>query len=810
MEAGEITFVVNLDNEELEKALKKTESDITSTKIKLMKTESEKSFIEKEMDEANAAIYKTDQEIDKLKAKLASLNDSPGNAADLAKKRASLMGQLEAKTKTRDSQIAESDALSEKWQKADKKAQDYQSTIGQLKQQQNELSQEYAQNYKANSNSVSEALASAENRFGKFKNRINTMVKKVFFFGVILAGLRALKSYVSDAMGENEKLAGSFEQVKAVITGFSAGVIQAMLPVLLGFAQIIVAIFKTIAGLIDMVFNTNIVKTIESAQKAAGSLKKQTKETKDLAKAQKEANAQLMSFDELNKMDDNKDTSSPNTDAGAGGTGGSKFNLGQIDDTLGAIMGILGAALLAVGAILCFSGINIPLGIGLMAIGALMIYSVAKDNWQKLPADVQQAITGALVLVGLTLIVIGAVLAFSTAAIPVGIGMIAAGAALLWGAVALNWNSMSQEMKNAVSAVMVILGAALLVIGAILALSGGGTPLGIGLMVIGAASMVGAVALNWDALPEEVQTAIGVIFAVISVAFLVLGAILALTGPATALGVGLLIVGAGLLVSAVALNWSKMPQDVKNTVSQLLQIIGSALIVIGIILLCTGAGIPLGVACILAGIGAFVAGTALNWDFMKNKIIGMWNSIVSWWNSTVAPIFTAGWWRDKFKSIVNGLIYAVNTGLNAFGGFINNIANGISGVLGMFGVSWHGSVSMPQIPYLAQGAVIPPNRKFMAVLGDQSAGNNLEAPESLIRQIVREESGNMDYQSLVSAVQQGFALAMAMNGGGSDSGSDTNATIVLQVGNEELARAVYKGKNRLIQRGELKPEISFG
>ena len=45
------------------------------------------------------------------------------------------------------------------------------------------------------------------------------------------------------------------------------------------------------------------------------------------------------------------------------------------------------------------------------------------------------------------------------------------------------------------------------------------------------------------------------------------------------------------------------------------------------------------------------------------------------------------------------------------------------------------------IPQLATGAVIPPNRRFTAVLGDQRYGMNLEAPEGLIRKIVREESG---------------------------------------------------------------------
>ena len=50
-------------------------------------------------------------------------------------------------------------------------------------------------------------------------------------------------------------------------------------------------------------------------------------------------------------------------------------------------------------------------------------------------------------------------------------------------------------------------------------------------------------------------------------------------------------------------------------------------------------------------------------------------------------------------------------------------------------------VTAPQIPRLAAGAVIPPNAQFLAVLGDQRSGRNLEAPEGLIRQIIREEIG---------------------------------------------------------------------
>lgn len=60
--------------------------------------------------------------------------------------------------------------------------------------------------------------------------------------------------------------------------------------------------------------------------------------------------------------------------------------------------------------------------------------------------------------------------------------------------------------------------------------------------------------------------------------------------------------------------------------------------------------------------------------------------------------------------------------------------------------------------------MIPPNREFMAVLGDQRSGNNLEAPEDLIRKIVREESGGGSaeliqlLQAILSEVKSGHVI----------------------------------------------------
>ena len=60
-------------------------------------------------------------------------------------------------------------------------------------------------------------------------------------------------------------------------------------------------------------------------------------------------------------------------------------------------------------------------------------------------------------------------------------------------------------------------------------------------------------------------------------------------------------------------------------------------------------------------------------------------------------------------------------------------------------------INIPEIPKLATGAVIPPNQEFLAILGDQKKGKNIEAPEDLIRQIIREENNNNDRPIIINA-----------------------------------------------------------
>lgn len=127
--------------------------------------------------------------------------------------------------------------------------------------------------------------------------------------------------------------------------------------------------------------------------------------------------------------------------------------------------------------------------------------------------------------------------------------------------------------------------------------------------------------------------------------------------------------------------------------------------------------------------------------------------------------------KEMFGGIWNAMAAVVKSPINLIISFMNAMLRGFQRMQNGFASAMnHMNIQLPKwlqkftgwssvgfnigywspsyIPYLAKGAVIPPNKKFMAVLGDQKNGNNIEAPESLIRQIVREESGGGQKQRI--------------------------------------------------------------
>lgn len=164
-----------------------------------------------------------------------------------------------------------------------------------------------------------------------------------------------------------------------------------------------------------------------------------------------------------------------------------------------------------------------------------------------------------------------------------------------------------------------------------------------------------------------------------------------------------------------------------------------------------------------------IFGGVLNGFFESAKdVIKDVKGIFKGLNTFVSGTFSGNWsqaWdgiKTIFSNVFSGLADIAKTPINAIIGGFNSVLGVVNGLISKLnnlkfritvpnwipgiGGSWWGfnGFSIPTIgtiPMLASGAVIPPRSEFLAVLGDQKNGRNLEAPEDLLRQIVREETG---------------------------------------------------------------------
>jgi len=144
-----------------------------------------------------------------------------------------------------------------------------------------------------------------------------------------------------------------------------------------------------------------------------------------------------------------------------------------------------------------------------------------------------------------------------------------------------------------------------------------------------------------------------------------------------------------------------------------------------------------------------------NWDAAWQAIGNTVNTV---WDKMTNAIKTA---VNGIIGFINRMISAVVTGINAVINALNGLSFDLPDIFGGGHVGFHiSTLTAPQIPYLAQGAVIPANREFLAVLGDQSHGTNVEAPLDTIKQAVAEvmedlQAGQMaGFEAVVSVLRE--------------------------------------------------------
>lgn len=447
----------------------------------------------------------------------------------------------------------------------------------------------------------------------------------------------------------------------------------------------------------------NVELQEENTDKTAENIEEQTKNQKELNKELKKATA---SFDEIEILSAKtaENTSGGGLDGGLQGIGG---NLGgtapdgsayveEIDETLTAIMGIVALSLAAVGLILLFTG-NVGWGIGFIIAGAATL-TVTMASASEFGYDgIIQMLTTIMGVAGGALLALGIILVYFKI-LPTGIGMIVAGASLIVSSVAMQGTFNPDDIASWLSIIMGIAGGALLAIGIFLC--------------------------YMKVYPQ---------------------------------GIGLIIAGATSLISAVALGSEDITEKIKGWVAVIMAIAGAALLVLGIILCATGVGIATGIALIAAGAVALVTPIALNWNAIVDWVKGAWEAVKDFWNKYIAPVFTAKFWLDLAKTCGNGLIggfeAAINGIISMFERMINWIVDGINSI-GFDIPDWLGggrfgfdipnvSFGRVSIPRLAQGTVVPPNKEFMALLGDNTKEHEIVSPISTMKQAFMEAMSEM-------------------------------------------------------------------
>lgn len=724
---GSVVFSAKLDDKDAQKELNKLVKKIDTLNDKIYQKQQQKMPLAKQSEELAASL-------DRAKATLESMRS--GNeffTADSVKEQERTVKSLQR----------EYDSVTSKVEKMDTAIRADTRSLDKMKTDAGALSEKIS-GAGTRMVAMGEATKKADAFLARFSNRVKRLALRAFVFTIIAKALSVVRDYVWKVIQTNDEAVAAVGNLKGALLTLAQPLLGVVVPAFIALVNILNAVVSAIANIVSMIFGT----TAKKSEAAAKSLYKEANAVEKVGAAAKDAQANLASFDEINTL---------SSSSGGGGAASAladrlspvfeQFKSDAYKAKIDEITAYLCGALLALGAILCFSGANIPLGIALMAAGAVGLVTLIKENWDCMPNKLRAAITNVLMILGVSALAIGAILCFSGANIPLGIGLMIAGAAMLGTAVALNWNAAADKTKETLETLLVYIGLAALAIGVILCLSGAHIALGIGLIIIGAASLASAVALNWNSTTEKTKSKLTEILLFAAKSLLALGIMLAIFCPAA---------------------W------------------------------------PIAFGMMLAGGASLVTAAALNWDAILEKLKGVWSNIKQWWKNSVAKYVGVSHWKETGKKMINGFLSGIKSAWEAVKTWVanavswfgkkfveaqNSIAKSNSGRSGGFGTRSGGfgspsrapSISRVSAPALARGAVIPPNKEFLAVLGDQKSGTNIETP--------------------LATMVEAFKQAMAESGGGA-------TTVVIQLDGKEIARSTVKNINNMT-RAAGKPVLLY-
>lgn len=634
-------------------------------------------------------------------------------------------------------------------------------------------------------------VGNALNNFGKGivskVTRLAKQFKRAVFYSLLYNAAYILINSITEAFQEgftnmysySQAFAGKFSQsMDSLATStlyLKNSLASAFAPLVNQLAPVIDALIQKVATLLNYI--AQLMSALSGQSTYTKAVKATTKFAESTGKAAKSLKSFIAGFDELNVFEKGSGAGTPDfasmfeeaqVDSKIAATA-QKLNeiKNMIADNLAEITIVASGFSLAVGAVLAFSGTNIPLGLTLMGAGAIGLISAAKLDWAAVNGKLKSVMASINGIVSGAFLALGAVLAFSGKNVPLGIALMALGATTLATAAALNWNGLSDEVKNVIAVITAVLSVAFLAVGAALAFTGTNIPLGLALMGAGAVTMGTAIVPNWKALSDNIRKIITTVTSVLGGALLVVGAFLAFSTVALPLGLGLMAAGALSLGSAVALNWNAVVTAIKKVVSVVAGILGGALTVLGVLLCLSGAGIGLGLAVLAAGLGLSYAAWSLNDNPITNFVRRMANSIIGIINRVVDAI------NNVFHISFKGLSVLGKEVVPAFNARLVNI---------------------PHVPTFADGGFVNEGQLFIArESGAEMVGN------------IGRKTAVANNDQIVESVSQGVYEAVQRANGENYASGNRPITVIVQMNGKEMYRQIVDENKAAIRATGFSP-----
>ena len=275
-------------------------------------------------------------------------------------------------------------------------------------------------------------------------------ISRIFSTMLIRTAIRSFMKEMSSAWDAcynfSKQMGGEFAQsvdkAKTLLAGTAINIVKTFAPAIQALLPVISAVASAIQYLCNAIQSLFSLLGMSSGLwgASADSIQKYSKAAGGGSKANKEM---LASFDELNVI-------SSESGGGGGGGGGAAYTgfSDVISAEFDAITSLLvNEGLIALGLILACTG-HIPLGLGLIAVGAAGMVKLLTEDWNKLPGEVKSTISKITAIVGTASLALGAIL-LCTGNIPLGLGLIALGAGNLAASIAPNWTAIINGVTGA-------------------------------------------------------------------------------------------------------------------------------------------------------------------------------------------------------------------------------------------------------------------------------------------------------------------------------------------------------------------------